>query len=114
MENGGIDEFKNAITVFLENRLFEHMKIRKPKLPKKVKEADTIFMILDRTTNELVERSDNPEDFRKKIELYRAKYPNSDISILSMKYRDFTDVFIYKKSPAVTVDLVKEITAFSK
>jgi predicted negative regulator of RcsB-dependent stress response len=115
---GGVWGYRGTLKcdncIFLENRLFDSIRIRKRKLPKKVEEAETVLMIVDQTTKELVGKFDNAEELRRKLDLYRAENPHSKIWVISMKYQDFTDMFIPGKSPSVPATLLEEITPLSK
>jgi hypothetical protein len=87
-------------------------------LPKRLEEAETVLMILDRTTNELVGKFDNPDELRRKLDYYRAENPRSKIWVISMKYHDLTDIFIRDKSQPesqpVPFTLLEEITPLLK
>jgi hypothetical protein len=80
----------------LMNNYINEISKGKRKPIKSVKESEEAFplLMLDRSMNKSVGLFDNPKDLRKELNFYRAENPDSEILIIDVKFRDFTDIFI--------------------
>jgi hypothetical protein len=80
----------------LVNNYIEEISKGKRKPIRSVKQSEESFplLMLDKSMNSMVGLFDNANDLRKELDSYRADNPDSEIWIIDMKFRDFTDIFI--------------------